>query len=166
MSARVARMATLAIAAAGIAVAGYLTWVHYAGLAPICTGISDCERVQSSDYAELGGVPVALAGLIGYVAIFVAACLKGSRARIAGLYLALTGAGFSIYLIWVELTQIDAICQWCVASAVLMLALAAVALLRRDDEPEVSPVPASQGRQARTRARGFHQASRRARASR
>jgi uncharacterized membrane protein len=166
MSERAARTATMAVALVGIAVAGYLTWVHYTGLAPICTGISDCERVQSSDYAQMGGVPVALAGLVGYAAIFLAAVLKGTVARMAGLYLALTGAGFSIYLTWVELAQIDAICQWCVTSAALMIVLAAIALLRRDGEPAATPARGSRAPRARTRARGSHRASRRARASR
>ncbi len=46
---------------AGLAVAGYLTYVHYEGIAPVCT-TGGCEKVQSSVYAELGGIPVALIG--------------------------------------------------------------------------------------------------------
>ena len=45
------------LALLGLAISIYLTWVHYAGIEPVCTGISDCERVQSSDYAELAGHP-------------------------------------------------------------------------------------------------------------
>jgi uncharacterized membrane protein len=52
-----------ALAVAGLAVSGYLTWVHYAELESFCSSISDCERVQSSDYAELAGIPVALLGV-------------------------------------------------------------------------------------------------------
>ena len=56
------RVVTAALALAGVAVAAYLTWVHYAGLQPICVGGSGaCERVQNSDYALLFGVPVAAA---------------------------------------------------------------------------------------------------------
>ncbi len=54
------------LAVLGLALSAYLTWVHYAGIEPVCSGISDCERVQSSDYAELVGVPVALIGVVGY----------------------------------------------------------------------------------------------------
>ena len=50
----------------GLAISAYLTWVHYAGIEPVCSSISNCERVQSSDYAELVGVPVALIGVVGY----------------------------------------------------------------------------------------------------
>jgi uncharacterized membrane protein len=58
------RLATAVLALAGVAIAGYLTYVHYAELQPFCTGFSDCVRVQSSEYAKLAGVPVAVIGLI------------------------------------------------------------------------------------------------------
>lgn len=165
MSARAARIATIALAAGGIGVAAYLTVVHYAGVEPICTGSSDCERVQTSSYSEIGGVPVAVIGLLGYLGILAAALAPGSAARMAGTYLAFTGAGFSAYLTWVELAQIDAICQWCVVSAALMVALAAVALLRRDDAAGATRAEASQAPPRRTRPTASRRASRRARAS-
>jgi uncharacterized membrane protein len=59
----------------GLALSVYLTWVPYAELQPFCTGISDCERVQSSEYAKLAGIPVALIGPLGYSAIL--ASLRG-----------------------------------------------------------------------------------------
>lgn len=166
MSARRARTATVALALAGIGIAGYLTWVHYTGTRPVCTGIGDCARVQASEYARLGGVPVALVGLLGYVAILGAAMLPGTAARLAGIYLSFTGAGFSLYLTWVELVKIDAICQWCVASAAVMLALAAVAVLRRDLPPAGTHGRVSRARQERTRASATRRGARRARASR
>lgn len=121
----------IGLALAGIAVAGYLTWVHYADLEAVCVGGGGgCERVQSSDYAELAGVPVALLGLVGYVAIAAALVAPGEAARMGAALLALAGAGFSLYLTWLELFEIEAICQWCVASAVLMCGLAVVTVLR------------------------------------
>lgn len=126
------------LAALGIGVAGYLTYVHYAGIAPICAGGGGgCERVQASRWAELAGVPVALLGLVGYVLILAAGSLRGETARLATAALALSGAGFSAYLSYLELFEIDAICQWCVVSAVLMagLAVLAVARLLRDGGP-------------------------------
>ncbi len=86
--------------------------------------------MQNSDYAELAGVPVALLGLIGYGAILASLALPGDVGRFAGAVLALAGFGFSAWLTYVELFEIDAICQWCVASAVIMTALAVVTLLR------------------------------------
>jgi len=131
MSERRMRIAAAVLALAGLAVAGYLTWVHYAELEPICAGGSGgCERVQNSDYAELAGVPVALLGLIGYGAILASLRAPGDVGRFAGAVIALAGFGFSAWLTYVELFEIDAICQWCVASAVIMTLLALVTSLR------------------------------------
>jgi uncharacterized membrane protein len=132
MSDRALARAMLALALVGAAIAGYLTWVHYAGIEPICAGGGgSCERVQTSRYAELGGVPVALLGLVGYLAIAgTLALVPASAARPAVAFLALAGAGFSAYLTYLELFEIDAICQWCVASAVVMGLLAVLAVTR------------------------------------
>ena len=69
-------------------------------------------------------------GIAGYVGLLVAALARGDAARFGGLMLALVGFGFSAYLTYLELFVIDAICQWCVASAVLMTALLALAAFR------------------------------------
>ena len=120
---------TAAVAVAGLAIAMYLTVVHYAGIEPVCS-TGGCERVQTSDYAELAGVPVALLGLAGYVGILAALGLGGELGRGAAAFLSLVGFGYSAYLTWVELARIDAVCQWCVASAVLMTALAVLTTAR------------------------------------
>jgi uncharacterized membrane protein len=129
------RVAAFVLTLAGIGVAAYLTYVHYAGLQPFCAGGSHgCERVQSSSYASVGGLPVALLGLAGYVAIAAALVAPGERARVAATALAVTGFGFLTYL---ELFVIDAICQWCVASAVILTLLTVVTVWRLlvDDDP-------------------------------
>jgi uncharacterized membrane protein len=121
--------AVAVLALAGIAVAGYLTYVHYEGLSPVCT-TGGCERVQASSYSEIGPIPVALLGLIGYVAILASLAIRGDVGRALTFMLALTGFAFSVYLTYLELFVIDAICQWCVASAVVMTALLAAATVR------------------------------------
>lgn len=127
---------TAFLALAGIAVAGYLTWVHYAGLEPFCVGGGGgCERVQSSEYAALLGVPVAVLGLAGYLGVLGSLALPDELGRSLAALLSLTGAAFSLYLTWVELFEIDAICQWCVASAVLMVALAGISVVRLSTTP-------------------------------
>ena len=131
MSDRPLRTAALVVVLAGIGVAAYLTYVHYAGLQPFCAGGSHgCERVQSSSYARVVGVPVALLGLLGYAAIAAALLAPGERARLAAAALAVSGFGFSAYLTYLELFVIDAICQWCVASAVLLTLLAVLTVWR------------------------------------
>jgi uncharacterized membrane protein len=125
------RIATALLALAGVAVAGYLTWVHYAGLQPFCVGGGgSCERVQSSEYAQVVGIPVAVIGLLGYLAILATLALPTELSRAAAAFLALVGALFSAYLTYVELVELEAVCQWCVVSAVLMTALAGVCVAR------------------------------------
>ena len=118
--------AIAALAVIGLAISAYLTWVHYAGIEPVCSGISDCERVQSSDYAELLGVPVALIGVVGYATI-----LASLRARVEmTALLSYLAVAFSGYLTWAEVFKIDAICQWCVGSAIITLVIAVLATVR------------------------------------
>jgi uncharacterized membrane protein len=87
-------------------------------------------KVQSSSYAELAGVPVAVLGLIGYVAILASLALPEEHGAIAAAFISLVGFGFSMYLTWAELFRIHAICQWCVASAGVMTALMVVSVAR------------------------------------
>ena len=67
----------------GLGIAGYLTYVHYAGLHPVCVASGGCETVQSSHYAKLAGVPVPLLGLIGYAAILGSLLVRGDTGRLA-----------------------------------------------------------------------------------
>ena len=125
------RRATAVLALAGIGIAGYLTWVHYNGLDPVCVGGGGgCEKVQASRWAELAGVPVAVLGLAGYVAILASLALPEEIGASVAAFISLVGFGFSAWLTYVELVKIDAICQWCVASAVVMTALALVSVAR------------------------------------
>ena len=89
------RLASAVVALAGLGIAVYLTVVHYAGGTPVCAVAHGCATVQQSDYAELAGVPVALIGLAGYVAILVSLLRDGETARTATAFLALAGFGFS-----------------------------------------------------------------------
>jgi uncharacterized membrane protein len=98
--------------------------VHYAGIRPACTAGESCTKVQTSIYSELAGAPVALIGLIGYIAILATLLAPESeRARFATLALTLGGFGFSAYLTYRELFSIHAICEWCVTSAIVMTIL-------------------------------------------
>jgi uncharacterized membrane protein len=124
-------VAMTAIALLGVAIAGYLTFIHYAGIKPVCvSGGGGCEQVQSSRYSLLAGVPVALLGLIGYLAILASLRVRGDLGLTLGALITLMGLGFSAYLTYRELFTIKAICQWCVASAVLMTILTVLALVR------------------------------------
>lgn len=125
------RVTLAALGVLGLVISGYLTTVHLDGSDPVClAGGGGCGIVQNSEYAELVGIPVPVIGLVGYLTVLLAAALPGDPGRLLGLFAALIGFGFSLYLTYLELFVIDAICQWCVASAVVMTAVLAVALVR------------------------------------
>jgi uncharacterized membrane protein len=125
------RIAAAVLALAGIGVATYIAIAESGGGAPKClAGGSGCETVADSKYAHLAGVNVAVIGIVGYVLVFVAAIVPGDPGRFGGFLTALIGFGFSLYLTYLELFVIDAICQWCVASAILMAISLAVAATR------------------------------------
>jgi uncharacterized membrane protein len=124
------RAASIGIALAGLGIAAYLTIVHYAGGSPVCAIAHGCETVQHSSYAKLGGVPVALLGLLGYVGILVSLFRDDEAGRTATAFLSLLGFGFSVWLTYVEVGKLDAICIWCVGSAICMTLLAALSVAR------------------------------------
>ncbi len=125
------RLAAIVLSLLGIGVAGYLTYVHYAELSPVCVGGGGgCEKVQASDQSELLGVPVALLGLLGYVVLLGCSLLATEAARVLGALTAIVGFGFSLYLQYESIAVIEATCQWCIASAVLMTLLAIVMTVR------------------------------------
>ena len=112
------------VAAFGIGVASYIAIEAAGGDAPGClAGSSGCQTVANSSYSHLLGVNIAVFGILGYALLLAAALLRGDVARMAGFGLALAGFGYSVFLTYLELFKIEAICQWCVASAVLMTVL-------------------------------------------
>jgi uncharacterized membrane protein len=123
------RVAVALLALAGAGIAGYLTYARYAHATIACT-TGGCETVQSSEYAEIVGLPVAVLGLAGYVAIFATALFSGELARLAGAVLALGGLVFGVYLVFVQAFAIEAFCQWCLASDAVMALLAAATVAR------------------------------------
>jgi uncharacterized membrane protein len=131
------RVALLALAVLGALISAYLTWTHYAGLTPVCTGSGEgCETVQSSRYASVLGIPVALLGLIAYGGLIFSTALWRETGIYLGFLISLVGTLFSAYLTYLEIFVIGALCQWCLASAAIMVAalfcatLAALPLLR------------------------------------
>ena len=120
------RVVAIVLAVVGLGVAAYLTYIHYEGIKPVCGLGGNCEKVQTSDWSKLAGVPVALLGLLGYVGILVSLFLPGELGRASAFFLALVGFLFSGYLTYRELFSIHAICPWCVSSAVIMTLLTLV----------------------------------------
>jgi uncharacterized membrane protein len=142
------------LALVGIGVASYLVYVHYSGTKPVCGLGGSCLKVQTSQWSKLAGVPVALIGLVGYIAIFLSLLVRDrEETRLATLGMTLIGIGFSGYLTYRELFTLHAVCEWCASSAVIMTILficSVVRYLRTDDAlggPLATP-PRSQDRRA------------------
>ena len=123
------RRAGVALSLAGIALTGYLLYERSTG-GPLLCATGGCETVQSSEYATVLGVPVALLGLAGYLTFLGLFLARGPLAETAGIAVGVGSVLFSSYLLVIQLAVIDAICQWCIASDVLVTALAALVLLR------------------------------------
>ena len=129
MSDRVLRIAVGVLSLAGAAIATYLLYARYTHVTIACS-TGGCETVQSSSYATVLGIPVAGIALVGFLAMLGTAFSARDVARAAGAGLALCALLFSGYLLVVQLVVIEAVCDWCVASDVIVSALAVLAPLR------------------------------------
>ena len=115
------RTVLLVLAALGALISAYLTWTHFAGLTPVCTGSGGgCETVQSSRYASILGIPVALLGLVAYGGLIFSAAVWKEAGIYLGFLVSLVGTLFSAYLTCLEIFVIGALCQWCLANAAIM----------------------------------------------
>jgi uncharacterized membrane protein len=114
----------------GVFLATYLSLYKLGIVGSLVCGTGQCELVQTSKWATFIGAPVALWGVGFYLAMFAASVagsfgpLTESRA-ISRALVVMSGWGvlFSGWLTYVELVKIEAICRWCVGSAILVLAL-------------------------------------------
>lgn len=127
------RIAVLAIL--GMAVSGYLSWIHWFPSSTLCSGVGDCEAVNTSPYATLGSIPIALLGLVMYASIlgmvWVGHRSGGKAFDNAGLGIfgfSLLGVLFSGYLTYIELAVIHAVCPYCVVSAILVTLIFALSV--------------------------------------
>ncbi len=122
--------APVCLSVLGIFVAGYLSLKRFTGGSLVCTRWAQCDVVNNSLYAKLYGVPVAFIGLAGYLVLLALAIAAfqsddGMRRRLIGLgfLLSLGGLAFSSYLTYLEVYVIQAICSWCVSSAIIITLL-------------------------------------------
>ncbi|MBI1967024.1 MAG: vitamin K epoxide reductase family protein [Gemmatimonadetes bacterium] len=129
------RQAIAVLSLAGFFVALYL-WLYKIGvIGTVQCGTGGCETVQTSPYAVLFGIPVAFYGVVGYAVMFAVGAI-GVQPRFLArrgptLILAWLAGGaflFALYLTYLELFVIHAICRWCVVSAVITTAIAAIAV--------------------------------------
>ncbi|MDP2948309.1 MAG: vitamin K epoxide reductase family protein [Chloroflexota bacterium] len=119
------------LAVAGMGVAAYLTYTHWADKPVACGNLGDCNLVQTSEYSAIAGVPVALLGfllcaaLLGVVVWRVGPDRSGMAAEwapVAVFSMTLMGVAYAAYLTYVELFVLEAICIYCVALASIITA--------------------------------------------
>jgi uncharacterized membrane protein len=128
------RGASLVCALLGLAVSAYLSVEHFTTptlLACPATAVVNCQRVTTSPQSMVLGIPVAVLGLLYFAALagLTAPAAWRSRSRelrLTRLAAAAAGVVFAIYLIYVELFVVNAICLWCTAVHAIALAQFAV----------------------------------------
>lgn len=137
------RMAAALLSLAGFFVSLYLYLYKIGKIGTLACGTGGCETVQASPFSRFLGLEVALYGVVGYAVLLVLSMetLRRPAARLNSLLLLVfsgIGFAFTVYLTYLELFVIKAICRWCVGSAVIITLIFFVALLdwrRRAAQP-------------------------------
>jgi len=130
----------LLLTVAGIAVSSYLMWGYATpGASLACGASSGCETVKNSPFASFMGLPLPVMGLVTYGLLFILIVGQNRPAikqrgwspfiSLAIFGFSLTGVLYSAYLTYLELFVIYAICRWCVASAIIMVAIFGLSIL-------------------------------------
>jgi uncharacterized membrane protein len=120
-SERVLRIAIAFIGVIGVCVATYILISDSTSGAPACVaGGTGCETVAKSSYSHIAGINVAVFGIVGWILVLATVFFGNDAARLGGFLFTLGGFGFSVYLTYLEIWKIEAICQWCVTNAILM----------------------------------------------
>jgi uncharacterized membrane protein len=128
------RWSMIALTIVGLGISAYLMWGYTVpGASLSCGASSGCDTVKNSVYANLAGIPLPVLGLVSYLALLVLLLLQGHAAidsrgwssyvALAIFGISLIGVLYSAYLTYIELYVIYAICRWCVASAITMVAI-------------------------------------------
>ena len=140
--------ALAALGVAGMGVAAYLTYAHYADEVVACGGLGRCETVQQSEYSTIAGVPVALLGGLAAAALLAIALgrlgglpLAVEWASMATLGLTTASVAFAAYLTYIELFVLDAICLYCLALASIFTASWLISLSDSFLTRGISPEP-------------------------
>jgi uncharacterized membrane protein len=132
---------TFALSVLGFGIAGYLTYVHYDDSVLVCSASGGCHTVQESDYATIGPIPVAMLGLGMFLTLMVLSLgrvlrwtiISADTATMISWGITLSALFYYAYLVYVELFVLEAICQWCVATTALTVAIFIVESFRLRD---------------------------------
>ena len=135
------RLSSFILAGIGFVDSLYLTYVKLSNSYAICGPIGDCESVNTSKYAEIAGIPIALLGVGAYLVIILLLLMENrgdywaEYGSIMVFGISLAGVLYSAYLTYVEIYVLRAICPYCVVSAVVLVLLLALATTRLVRDP-------------------------------
>jgi uncharacterized membrane protein len=137
----------VALAVIGLLVATYMTIYKWTNNNAMCLGSGDCGTVNASKYAEVNGIPVALIGVAGYAAILAVLFLEhrtdffgnffAENGTLLTFGLSLTGFLFTLWLIYVEIFLIKALCPFCLASQTVMTIIFILTIIRLVRQPQL-----------------------------
>ena len=133
---------SVALVVLGLLVSIYMTIYKVTSNNAMCLGSGDCSTVNASRYSEVYGIPVAVFGVLGYVAILATLLFENrngffkqnSTLMIFGM--ALTGFLFTLWLIYVEVAILKALCPFCVTSQTAMTIIFIIAVTRLIRQPQ------------------------------
>jgi uncharacterized membrane protein len=153
---RLVPLTLLLIGLTGITISMYLTTVHYARVPLVCSsaGVVNCERVLSSSYSSVAGVPWSVGGIAWFALTSGLALLALWRREPALLQPAqvawsFVGLGTVLYLIGVEAISLSVLCAWCTALHALVLATLVLSIVRTPSCDEPPAARHVEGRQRR-----------------
>jgi len=134
--------ASIALVIVGLLVSIYMTVYKVTSNDSMCLGSGDCSTVNASRYSEVNGIPVAAIGMLGYLAILAVHLFENRNAffkqnstlMIFGM--ALTGFLFTVWLIYVEIALLKALCPFCLTSQAAMTLIFAIAVIRLIKQPQ------------------------------
>jgi uncharacterized membrane protein len=134
--------ASVALVILGLLVSIYMTIYKVTSNNSMCLGSGDCSTVNASSYSEVNGIPVAVFGVIGYLAILAVHYFENrnrffkqnSTLMIFGM--ALTGFLFTVWLIYVEVALLKALCPFCITSQTAMTIIFIIAVMRLIRQPQ------------------------------
>ena len=135
------KQVTIALTVLGLLVSIYMTIYKVTNNESMCIGSGGCSIVNASGYSSVRGIPVAVFGVIGYLAILALFYLEsipgffqtnGSMLQFA---VTLTGFLFTVWLIFVEVALLKAYCPFCITSQVAMTIIFILTVIRVIKQP-------------------------------
>ena len=133
---------SVALAVLGLLVSIYMTIYKVTSNNSMCLGSGDCSTVNASKYSEVNGIPVAVIGVLGYAAILVVHYFENrnrffkQNGTLIIFGMALTGFLFTLWLIYVEVAILKALCPFCVTSQTAMTLIFIIAVIRLIRQPQ------------------------------